>query len=127
MQSARFVRACVVVCSLLALGIAAKAPPNGNGPNLFGFADSTGIVRTFNVNGATDFDNEFFQSLGTNGRSCSSCHLPADGWTIVSAHVQARFEASDGEDPIFRTNDGSTRRMPTSQPWRRDDPPTACC
>ena len=74
---------------------------------MFGFADPTGLFRTFNINGAIDFDNEFFQSLGTNGRSCGSCHQPADGWTIVPAHVQARFEATDGDDPIFRTNDGS--------------------
>src|SRR5262249_34910318 len=32
---------------------------------------------------------------------------PGDGWTIVPSHVQARFEATGGEDPIFRTNDGS--------------------
>jgi cytochrome c peroxidase len=48
-----------------------------------GFADSTGIARTYNLKGAIDFDNAFFQSLGTNGRSCGSCHQPADGWTIL--------------------------------------------
>jgi hypothetical protein len=106
MRPAQFVRECIVVCALVAvLGMAAQA--GGNGPNMFGFADPTGLFRTFNMNGAIDFDNEFFQSLGTNGRSCGSCHQPADGWTIVPAHVQARFEATDGDDPIFRTNDGS--------------------
>jgi cytochrome c peroxidase len=49
----------------------------------------------------------FFQSLGTNGRSCGSCHDAADGWTIVPSHVQERFKATRGTDPIFRTNDGS--------------------
>jgi cytochrome c peroxidase len=108
MQPARFVRAFVIVCALVAaLAIAAKALADGNGPNMFGFADPTGIFRTYIVNGTVDFDNPFFQSLGTNGRSCGSCHQPADGWTIVPSHVQARFEATDGEDPIFRTNDGS--------------------
>jgi cytochrome c peroxidase len=108
MQPARFVRASVIVCAVVAArGIAANAPADGNGPNMFGFADSTGIVRTYNVNGSVDFDNPFFQSLGTNGRSCGSCHQPADGWTIVPSHVQARFEATDSEDPMFRTNDGS--------------------
>jgi len=108
MQPVRFVRVCVISCGVVAaLGIAANVPADGNAPNMFGFVDPTGIVRTFNVTGAIDFDNEFFQSLGTNGRSCGSCHQPADGWTIVPAHIQARFEATDGEDPIFRTNDGS--------------------
>jgi cytochrome c peroxidase len=91
----------------MALAVATNAPAQGNGPNMFGFVDPTGTVRTYTVNGMLDFDNPFFQSLGTNGRSCGSCHQPADGWTIVPAHVQARFEATDGEDPIFRTNDGS--------------------
>ena len=108
MQPARLVRACVVVSALVAaVGIATRAPAQGNGPNMFGFANPTGIHRTYNVNGSVDFDNPFFQSLGSNGRSCGSCHQPTDGWTIVPSNVQARFEATDGEDPIFRTNDGS--------------------
>lgn len=103
-----FVRACIVVCGLIAaLEIARQARADGNGPNLFGFTDPTGIIRTYNSNGATDFDGPFFQSLGTNGRSCGTCHDAADGWTVVPSHVQARFDATDGEDPIFRTNDGS--------------------
>jgi hypothetical protein len=108
MQPARFARVSVTSCALIAVvGIAASVPADTNGPNLFGFANPSGILRTFNVKGAIDFDNEFFQPLGTNGRSCGSCHKPADGWTIVPSHVQVRFEAADGEDPIFRTNDGS--------------------
>jgi cytochrome c peroxidase len=108
MQPALFVSAVVMLCAFGAvLGVAANAPADANGPNMFGFATPTGIVRTYTVNGSVDFDNPFFQSLGTNGRSCGSCHQPADGWTIVPSHVQARFEATDGEDPIFRTNDGS--------------------
>jgi cytochrome c peroxidase len=109
MQPRSFVRVCVILCALVAaLETARQARADGNGPNLFGFADPTGIIRTYNVNGATDFDNPFFQSLGTNGRSCGSCHDAADGWTIVPSHVQARFDATGGEDPIFRTNDGSS-------------------
>jgi len=108
MLAGKIVRGCVIVCALGGtLGIAANAPAVGNGPNLFGFANPTGISRTYKVNGAIDFDNAFFQSLGTNGRSCGSCHQPGDGWTIVPSHVQARFEATNGEDPIFRSNDGS--------------------
>src|SRR5262249_17802131 len=104
----QFVRAGVIVCSLTAgLEIARQARADGNGPNLFGFTDPTGIIRTYNNNGATDFDNAFFQSLGTNGRSCGTCHDAADGWTVVPSHVQARFDATAGDDPIFRTNDGS--------------------
>jgi len=108
MKALPLIRAGVVVCTVVrALGLAVATSADGNGPNMFGFADPTGIVRTYNVNGATDFDNLFFQALGSNGRSCASCHQPADGWTVVPSHIQARFQATDGEDPIFRTNDGS--------------------
>src|SRR5256885_980133 len=69
--------------------------------------DPAGQVRTFNTNGAVDVDNPFFKDLGTNGRSCFTCHRPAQGWTITPESVQSRFVESRGLDPIFRTNDGS--------------------
>jgi cytochrome c peroxidase len=49
----------------------------------------------------------FFASLGTNGRSCATCHVGSEGWTITPADMQARFDATGGTDPVFRTNDGS--------------------
>jgi cytochrome c peroxidase len=70
-------------------------------------ADESGIVRTVNLNGALDLNNPFFKELGTNGRSCSSCHRPAQGWSITPESVQRRFDESRGLDPIFRANDGS--------------------
>ena len=77
-------------------------------PSMAGFADPTGVVRTY-VDGSSSIDltNPFFQSLGTNGRSCGTCHQPSDAMTVSAAHVQARFDQSQGLDPIFRTNDGS--------------------
>jgi cytochrome c peroxidase len=69
--------------------------------------DASGVVRTVNLNGPLDLDNPFFKELGTNGRSCFSCHRPGQGWTITPESVQGRFEESRGLDPIFRTNDGS--------------------
>lgn len=69
--------------------------------------DRTGVIGTTTTNPSFDFTNPFFQSLGTNGRSCGSCHRPAQGWGISAEEVSARFEATRGLDPIFRTNDGS--------------------
>jgi len=67
-----------------------------------------GVLRTVAVNGVTlDPDNPFFQSLGTNGRSCASCHAPSAGWTITPPEVRERFRKTDGRDPLFRTNDGA--------------------
>ncbi len=51
--------------------------------------------------------NEFFQALGTNSRSCSTCHQAQEGWTVTPEGIQKRFKATRGTDPIFRTNDGS--------------------
>jgi cytochrome c peroxidase len=76
-------------------------------PNLAGFPDPSGVVRTFAHSGSIDLTGPFFQSLGTNGRSCGTCHQPGDAMSIAAAHVQARFELTAGLDPIFRTNDGS--------------------
>src|SRR5712691_8939980 len=71
-------------------------------PNLFPFPNATGLLETYNTGAGP-----FFQSLGTNGRSCGSCHRPAQGWSISADEVKARFEMTQGLDPIFRTNDGS--------------------
>ncbi|MFO0701312.1 MAG: hypothetical protein U0236_18990 [Nitrospira sp.] len=76
-------------------------------PNLFPFPNATGILKTFNATGKLDLTGPFFQNLGTNGRSCVSCHQPSDAWSVSAAHVEDRFEQTHGLDPIFRTNDGS--------------------
>ena len=77
-------------------------------PNLFPFPNASGILKTLNVNGTPlDLSGAFFQSLGTNGRSCATCHQAAQGFSISAQEVRARFEATHGLDPIFRTNDGS--------------------
>jgi cytochrome c peroxidase len=77
-------------------------------PNLFPFPNASGLLETYNTGDQPiDLTGPFFQSLGTNGRSCGSCHRPAQGWSISAQEVRARFEETDGLDPIFRTNDGS--------------------
>jgi cytochrome c peroxidase len=77
-------------------------------PNLYRFPNATGALATYNTGGGSiDLTGPFFQSLGTNGRSCASCHRPAQGWTISADEVRSRFETTEGLDPIFRPNDGS--------------------
>ena len=77
-------------------------------PNLFPIPDGSGFVATYNVNNTSiDLTGPFFQSLGTNGRSCGSCHRPAEGWSVSADEIQLRFLLTQGLDPIFRTNDGS--------------------
>jgi cytochrome c peroxidase len=70
--------------------------------------DSTGQLETYQLGGRTFTSvNAFFQSLGTNGRTCFSCHQPQEGWTVSAAGVAQRFTGSNGTDPIFRLVDGA--------------------
>lgn len=78
-----------------------------SGPNPVKSHDSTGVLSTLSIRGGIDQANPFFQSLGTNGRSCSTCHVAGDAWSITPEHVQARFNSSNGLDPIFRPVDGA--------------------
>ena len=71
------------------------------------FSNSSGVQRTISAAGAVDGENPFFQDLGTNGRSCFTCHRPAQAWTITPAELRERFDRTAGLDPIFRANDGS--------------------
>jgi cytochrome c peroxidase len=71
------------------------------------FSDPSGVVKTITTADTFDENNPFFQALGTNGRSCSTCHQAAQAWTVTPYAVQERFESTHGLDPIFRNNDGS--------------------
>jgi cytochrome c peroxidase len=71
--------------------------------------DPSGQIATFQPEGSTaQGNNAFFQDLGTNGRTCFTCHQPQTGWTISAASAKARFDASSGADPLFRLVDGAT-------------------
>jgi len=84
-----------------------KLVANIYAPNLQPFPDPSGTLKTYSTQGAIDLSNPFFQALGTNGRSCASCHVISDGWSVSAAHLQQRFQASQGLDPIFRPIDGA--------------------
>lgn len=71
-------------------------------------ANVRGAAETLHADGRIDVGSLFFRPLGTNGRSCNTCHVPREGWSLSPAGIEARFLASDGTDPLFRTNDGST-------------------
>ena len=71
--------------------------------------DPKGALASFQPNGATiTSNNAFFKDMGTNGRTCFTCHQPQSGWTITPGAVAERFERSAGKDPIFRLVDGAT-------------------
>ena len=77
-------------------------------PNGAHFTNPGGTSQTYSIVGkGIDLTGPFFQSLGKNGRSCATCHQVSDGMSVSAANVQVRFSATQGQDPIFRTVDGS--------------------
>lgn len=75
--------------------------------NLQPFADPSGFVATYNSNGNIDTTNVFFQSLGTNGRSCSTCHIVANAMGLSAAHAREQFAQKGANDPLFALVDGA--------------------
>jgi cytochrome c peroxidase len=69
--------------------------------------DPSGILATVDVDGPIRTDSAFFQSLGTNGRSCSSCHVASQAFSMSAAAVRNRFLSSHGQDPLFAAVDGA--------------------
>ncbi|HEY1946109.1 MAG TPA: hypothetical protein VGG97_03830 [Bryobacteraceae bacterium] len=98
-----FLRA--TMCGSLAWSTVAQAQKI---PDLFPFPNTTGLLETYHSEGGPiSMSGPFFQPLGTNGRSCFSCHRPAQDWSISTDEVKLRFEMTQGLDPIFRPVDGA--------------------
>ncbi len=77
-------------------------------PNGTSFINFGGASQTYSTTGGgMDQTGPFFQSLGSNGRSCATCHQASDGMSVAAFNVGLRFAATAGTDPIFRTVDGS--------------------
>ncbi|KAA0068365.1 hypothetical protein CIW53_16980 [Rhodanobacter sp. T12-5] len=70
-------------------------------------ADPSGWLQTSTPSGRIDSANPFFQSFGSNGRSCDSCHRQAQGWTVSPDELRQRFARTNGTDPIFSLVDGA--------------------
>ena len=70
--------------------------------------DPLGVISTLQPAGPTiTAANAFFQDIGSNGRTCFSCHQPQNGWGISASSVRYTFLASLGKAPIFRPVDGA--------------------
>ena len=70
-------------------------------------ANESGVAVTISTNGFIDRRNPFFRELGSNGRSCVTCHVPEEGWSMTPKGLRDRFERTQGTDPVFRPNDGA--------------------
>jgi hypothetical protein len=97
-------RKTIVTCAAAALAAAVVA---ASLPNLFPFHDQSGLVETNSGNGTFNESGPFFQSLGTNGRACATCHRAENGMSFSAARAEQIFEATGGHDPLFSTVDGA--------------------
>lgn len=77
-------------------------------PATASYPNPEGSLGVVNTDGAVDTSKHpFFQSLGTNGRACVTCHQPADAMSLSVNSIRERWEATAGADPLFDTFDGA--------------------
>lgn len=70
--------------------------------------DLAGCAGSYQPGGATQTgSNAFFDSLGSNGRTCATCHQPPSGMSTNAANIKARYQATGGTDPVFAGVDGA--------------------
>ena len=72
------------------------------------FRNSAGHGATFSTQGVIDLTGEYFQAQGSNGRSCATCHIPQDAWSINPDTIQRLFDQTAGMHPIFNPLDANT-------------------
>lgn len=103
------VRGLLPLCLLVLTAPALARPkkPKTPRPSVLLTKNASGQGGTLILGKKLDTSGPFFQSLGTNGRSCVTCHDPAAAWSLSPAAINTRFEATQGLDPLFRPHDGA--------------------
>src|SRR5262249_7317490 len=97
--------AIVVLLFVLLLTTIAAGPSNLSA--LVATPNADGVAVTLSVAGGISPDHPFFRALGTSGRACATCHVPSQGWSLVPAEVQRRFDSSAGLDALFQPHDAA--------------------
>jgi len=105
----------LALCALVGTQKPAQGVPDGThdrvrdpGSNSVTVPDSAGYLTVIFTDGRSlDTNNPFFQSLGTNGRTCNSCHKLENAWSISPPLIRDLFRSSGGRDPLFNPVDGT--------------------
>lgn len=88
-------------------------------PNNHLFRNPGGKSATFSTQGSVNLTGEYFQAQGTNGRSCASCHIPEEAWSINPGTLQHLFDETKGKHPVFNpldaNNPGAIPLNPTAE------------
>jgi len=101
-----------LVAGLFLAFVGCGAPPTGE-PEQLGETTSaleptlnlSGFAESLHTSGTIDRTNPFFQALGTNPRTCETCHSPATGWTTNSLGNTLQFITTLGTGPLFNLVD----------------------
>jgi hypothetical protein len=71
------------------------------------YANARGEVGVLNTSGSVATKGHpFFESIGSNGRACVTCHQPADGMSLSLRSIRERWTTTRGTDPLFAAVDG---------------------
>ena len=106
-----------LIVGLLAAQAGCGAPPD-DGATAETTSEESGLEAAFNgygvgstvhTSGAIDFTNPFFQQLGTNPRSCATCHASSAGWTTSSLMNTGLLLFTQGQAPLFNLVDEGNR------------------
>jgi cytochrome c peroxidase len=76
-------------------------------PHLAIFPTPTGATATLSAADSDERNNPFFQSLGTNGRSCNTCHTADQAMSVSPPKIRERYDRTHGYDPLFAPFDGA--------------------
>lgn len=73
-----------------------------------------GEAATFSTAGSVNLTGEYFKVQGSNGRSCVTCHIPEEAWSITPATLQRLFDETNGTHPVFNLLDADNPNMDVS-------------
>jgi cytochrome c peroxidase len=73
-----------------------------------------GEAATFSNHGSVNLTGGYFKAPGSNSRSCATCHIPEDAWSITPSTLQRVFDETDGTDPVFNLLDANNPAMDVS-------------
>jgi cytochrome c peroxidase len=108
MKKTILVNTAVLLCAIFIVPLAGAHDGGGRDLDESSISnDPTGALQTINVNGRTNTKGAFFQSLGTNGRSCSTCHVADQAMSISPPQIRERFAQTHGRDALFAAFDGA--------------------
>jgi cytochrome c peroxidase len=90
--------------SILAFEVALSAPAAAEELSTRFNSDATGGLLSASTNQFnTGTTNGFFANVGTNGRTCGTCHVQANAWTFTPQYARSLSST----DPLFAPVDGS--------------------